>query len=339
MPPVKPKNNQLEEWLDLVEGIRHTVRAKPQVLKPDSCIFHQVVDSVVSNVWHAGLVGKKTTNNRLFVGGYSPHAQDQGVMRGFFEDGSRAEFSVVRRTDVQSENIADIDLSCVKAGSVELLSGKRLENHPNELVRDLKSKSGNQLAKLICEVEFVHFVESQRDELLPLLFDFIVANRNSSNYEVLVGVNSAIRKYLANIPMGEIDKVAVLLQPQNNSPLKVGQLIEVAKMVFKNFEVYPPSSLDTHSDISERLWKIAQDCMGEYVFSQDKFSTAASLAVEALVATRSSLSEQALGIAKANPHEWFFEIIISNLNSLQQSWAERDINSANWLEDLLSNCV
>ena len=55
--------------------------------------------------------------------------------------------------------------------------GKR----PDVLLRLLATAGGTGRRQLVCEAEVTHFESDQRDALLPLLWDYILKNRDSND--------------------------------------------------------------------------------------------------------------------------------------------------------------
>ena len=90
--------------------------------------------------------------------------------------------------------------------------------------------------------------------------------------------------------MGEL---AVLLEAGHRSPLPIELEIEVAKMIYRNFEVHPPVVVDPQSELAQRLWEMVQAYVNPRILLRDKHSAAASLAIEAIVSMRSPLAVQA----------------------------------------------
>jgi hypothetical protein len=112
--------------------------------------------------------------------------------------------------------------------------------------------------------------------------------------------------------------------------------IEVAKMVFRNFEVHPPVEMDSQPKLAQQLWEMAQVYINPRILLRDKHSAAASCAIEAIVAMRSSLAVEALRAAAQSPYRWFAELVSDNIDELNEKWSRKSPDVAAWLRDLRS---
>jgi hypothetical protein len=205
-----------------------------------------------------------------------------------------------------------------------------------DLVAQLAAARGNVPARLLCAIELARFTPSERDVLLPLLWQYIVDHRNSNDREELVGVAAAIRKYIAIMPMERMGELATLLESGHRSPLPLDLELEVAKMVYRNFEVHPPVDADPQPELAERLWEMVEAYINPRVLVRDKCSAAASLAIEAIVAMRSPLAEIAWRKAMACPYRWFAELVCDDIDELQDRWQGKNADAARWLDQLRS---
>jgi hypothetical protein len=156
----------------------------------------------------------------------------------------------------------------------------------DQLLGELTDAGANPPCSLLCTVELTRFDPSQRQALLPLLWQYIFDRRNSNDRDDLVAVGAAIRKYVAIMPMDRMGELAVVLETGSRSPLPIDLEIEVAKMVYRNFEVHPPVVADPHPELAQRLWEMVQAYVNPRVLLRDKHSAATSLAIEAIVSMR-----------------------------------------------------
>lgn len=78
--------------------------------------------------------------------------------------------------------------------------------------------AGNAIpVSLICETELTRFNSFERATLLPILWKYILEHRQSSDRDELIAVGSAIRKYIAIMPMEKMGELSELLcQPITN---------------------------------------------------------------------------------------------------------------------------
>ncbi len=188
--------------------------------------------------------------------------------------------------------------------------------------------------QLVCEAEFLRFSQTEREALLELLWQCILDHRNSNDSAELVAVGSAIRKFAAIVPMDRMGKLAALLEAGHRSPLPIELEIEVAKMVYRNFEVLPPVVADPQPELAQRFWEMVQAYINPRVLLRDKHSAATSLAIAAIVSMRSPLAEQACQAAVACPYQWFAELVSDDLDGLDERWSSTNADAAAWLREL-----
>ncbi|MCH7960102.1 MAG: hypothetical protein IID08_08225 [Candidatus Hydrogenedentes bacterium] len=189
--------------------------------------------------------------------------------------------------------------------------------------------------QLVCEAELIIFPEEERRALLTELWQYIQDFRDSNDCDELAAVGAAIRKYIAIIPMDEMGELAELLEPGHRAPLPVQLELEVAKMVYRNFEVHPPKQPDPHPNLGECLWAMAQDYVNPRFLSRDKYSSAvASQAIEALIAMQSAHSEDAWRAALTCPYDWFREVVSDDLDELRRQWASERNDAVIWFDAL-----
>jgi len=205
---------------------------------------------------------------------------------------------------------------------------------PDQLLQQLANAGANPSCSLICEVELTRIDRSQHPILLPLLWQYILDHRSSNDRDELVAVGAAIRKYIAIMPIDRMGELAVLLESGNRSPLPIELEIEVAKMIYRNFEVCPPVDADPQPQLARRLLEIAQAYTNPRILLKEKHSAAASLSIEAIVSMRSPLAEQAWQAAIACPYQWFAELVSDDLDDLRERWSENNPDAANWLGEL-----
>jgi hypothetical protein len=205
---------------------------------------------------------------------------------------------------------------------------------PAQLVLQI-SAAGNEVpAHLICMAELTEFDGSQKTAILPLLWDYITRHRDSNNREELVATGAAIRKYIATMPMDRIGDLSVLLNPNHRAALSLGLELEVAKMIYRNFEVHPPVQADAFPELALRLWEMVQVYINPRIILRDKHSAVASLSIEALVAMRSAWAEAAWRAANENPHCWFSEMVNHDLCELRARWMGQNDDADAWFDEL-----
>ncbi len=243
------------------------------------------------------------------------------------------------RTDHQSPDPQQFS-SSIRSSSGATADSEDLTT--DELLHQLTDAGINPTCSLICLVELARFNSSQNQTLLPLLWQYILHHRNSNDQSELIAVGAAIRKYIAIMPMDRMDRMdelAVLLESGNKSPLPIDLEIEVAKMIYRNFEIFPPDATDLHPELAQRLLEMAQAYTNPRILLRDKHAAAASLAIEAIVAMRSPLAEKALQAAIACPYRWFTELVSDDLDELQDRWIGKSEDAAGWLSELRSRLL
>jgi hypothetical protein len=201
----------------------------------------------------------------------------------------------------------------------------------DQILRQLSNAGANPPSNLLCMLEFTRFDASHHQVLLPLLWQYILDHRNSNDRDDLVAVGAAIRKYIAIMPMDRMGELAVLLESGHRSPLSIDLEIEVAKMIYRNFEVHPPIADDSHPELAQRLWEMVQAYINPRVLLRDKHAAATSLAIEAIVSMRSSLAEQAWQAAVGCPYRWFAELVGDDLDDLMERWSSKNRDASTWL--------
>ncbi len=205
---------------------------------------------------------------------------------------------------------------------------------PDELVNRLAALGLDVPTRLICEVELTRFDDVQRQKLLPLLWEYIFRHRDSNSPDQLAAVGSAIRKYIAIMPMEEMGRLAALLEPGHKSPLPIELEIEVAKMIYHNFEVHPPMTPDSQPELARLLWDMVQVYANPRLLLRDKHSAAALASIQSLVAMRSELAAEALHASARSPYRWFAEIVADSLDRLRERWSIKSPEAAAWLAAL-----
>ena len=209
----------------------------------------------------------------------------------------------------------------------------------DQLLRQLDEAGPDAPSSLLCTIELARFVPSQRQVLLPLLWEHILNHRDSNDQDELVGVAAAIRKYIAIMPMVEMGHLVTLLETGHRSPLPVELEIEVAKMIYRNFEVNPPVDEDPQPELAQRLWEMVQAYINPRVLLRNKISAVTSLAIEAIIAMRSPLAEQVWRAAIACPYRWFADLVNDDLDELQGKWESKHPDAAAWLRELRTNVL
>ena len=239
-----------------------------------------------------------------------------------------------RRTDLASRDPQSVSSNRSSAHEAALESAAIA---PDELLRQFAATGSSAPCSLICEIELTRFDTAHRQVLLPLLWEYILEHRNSNIRQELVAVGAAMRKYIANMPMDQMGTLGVLLESDHRSQLSIALEIEVAKMIYRNFETHPPLHPDPLPELAQRLWELVQAYVNPRILIRDKHSAAASLAIVAIVAMRSALAEVAWQAAVGSPYRWFSELVSDDLDGLLATWSRKSPEAAAWLVALRRN--
>ncbi|HSW39066.1 MAG TPA: hypothetical protein VLL97_06200 [Acidobacteriota bacterium] len=205
---------------------------------------------------------------------------------------------------------------------------------PERLLFRLTNAGANVPADLIFEVELTRFEAGQHCRLLPLLWQYILRHRDSKAPLELAAAGAATRKYVALMPMEQMGQLAVLLESGHRLPPPIELEIEIAKMIYRNFEVHPPVHPDPQPELAQRLWEMVQAYTNPRILLRDKHSAAASLSIAAIVAMRSPLAEPAWRTAVACPYRWFAELVDDSLALLRERWNQKHPSAVAWLAAL-----
>ncbi len=173
------------------------------------------------------------------------------------------------------------------------------------VVEQLEGATGAARRQLIIEAEAVPFEGQERQRLIELLKDYIEENRDSTDRNELIAVGSAIRKCVALLDSSEFGWLATLLESGHRAQPSLDAELEIAKMVFRRYSVSPPAQSDPHPQLSARLAEMANDYLRPRVFSRERFSTVAMLAIQALLVMRSEHAQAIIDQVNDLPFGWF----------------------------------
>jgi len=216
--------------------------------------------------------------------------------------------------DPETGRDAQSDLDDVSSGWLDppfeeaVESSERGIDHPDPaqgVVEQLERSNGAARRQLVIEVEAMPFEGQERDRLIELLKVFIEENRDSTNRDELIAVGSAIRKCVALLDSSEFGWLARLLESGHRVQPSLDAELEIAKMVFRRYSVSPPVQSDPHPQLSARLAEIAGDYLRPRVFSRERFSTVAMLAIQALLVMRSEHARAIIDQVNELPFAWF----------------------------------
>lgn len=247
---------------------------------------------------------------------------------------------IVLRNAQRANQFNDPQLICTRriqaVSSVEESDGLDADRLLAEFVTARKDVPPNTIHR----IEVASFDLSGREKLTPLLWQYILDHRDSNDRIKLAAVGAAIRKYIAIMPMEHMDSLTVLLESGHRTPLSMELEVEVVKMIYRNFEVHPPNVMDSHKELAKQLWQMIEAYTDPRILLRDKYAAIASLAIEAVIAMRSTLSEKALQAALTSPFGWFAELVSDDLSELHTKWVPKNPEAAAWLQALCDRtCV
>ena len=308
-------------------------------------VFHRHFEAwLAAAMKHPGFTATLKSLNK----GHWPASGLMTVCEGFVEELpsglydaalQTAQGRVVLRNAHRTDRAADPQLIPSRSSSSFDAGTGPGELTAEQLLRQLTNAGANPPSSLLCAVELTRFEPSQHAILLPLLWQYILAHRNSNDRGELVAVGAAIRKYIAIMPMDRMGELAVLIESGHRSPLAIELEIEVAKMIYRNFEVHPPAVEDPQPELAQRLWEMVQAYVNPRILLRDKHSAAASLAIEAVASMRSPLAVQAWRAAAQSPYRWFAELVSDDLDDLHVRWSSTNPDAAAWLVELRTHVL
>ncbi len=213
---------------------------------------------------------------------------------------------------------------------------------PESVLAGLRDSSvtGALRRDLVIQAEFLRFSDEQNPDLLSVLWDFINASRDSREFDDLIAVGSAIRKYVANMETANIGSIATLLEAGHAGTPPLDVELEIVKMIYRSFEANPPAKPDPELELAERVYEIARAYLEPRVLPHGKHAIVAMLAVLALVAMLSKRASEALATVNKLPpaHHWFREQLRRRLINLRERWAG-DPKAARNLSKLMVSVV
>lgn len=163
-----------------------------------------------------------------------------------------------------------------------------------------------QYRQLIIESEAASFSTDGARELRSFLVAFVAKYRHSTNEDDQIAVGSAIRKYIATIPVEELASVLDLL---GNKPVLIDVELEVVKMVVRKLTARPLENTDAMSDLSIRLYEIADAYLNGQFIERKKFGTVALNCVIAIILLGHQFSNEIQQRIVALESIWFKDAV------------------------------
>lgn len=192
---------------------------------------------------------------------------------------------------------------------------------PEEILSGLKTESDPDRRRLlIFHTEDVHFSEPQREDLAPLLLDFIERNRDSNNRLDVVATASAIRRYVSVLRVEDLGKVIPLLRPRDGVTASPENQLEILKMLARTYEVLPPSHENPEPDLAKEVFRVAEAHLNPYVFEGDMHAAIALHACLALAGMASPEALEAYSQTRDLPFVWFRNLVRRETQKMENLW-------------------
>jgi hypothetical protein len=244
-----------------------------------------------------------------------PRGKHKGQRKWYVESNTSEGLKRLQATEIDAEANCDVQSSDPDFGliggwidppvdEVEQLSHRATRERAT-LVDRLESATGVERRQLIIEVEAMPFEGQERHRLIALLKTYIEENRDSTDRAELIAVGSAIRKCVALLDSSEFGWLATLLESGHRVQPSLDAELEIAKMVFRRYSVCPPEQPDPHPQLSARLGEIASDYLRPRIFSRERFSTVAMLAIQSLLVMRSEHAPAIIAQVNDLSFGWF----------------------------------
>ena len=193
---------------------------------------------------------------------------------------------------------------------VILIPAEETELSPRELLQRLQDAPTGDPGRrrLVIEAEAMKFEPAQVAELSPLLRTFIEECRDSDNPQDTVAVGSAIRKYVATIPLDDLPGVAALLDAGHKVQVPLGLELEICKMVFRKLVANPPGDKHQYPELEWCLTDVVGVYANDRLLSREKFGATALNAVLALVLLNGDSIPSVVQQLRALKAGWFRDL-------------------------------
>ncbi len=178
--------------------------------------------------------------------------------------------------------------------------------------------------RLILQSADVQFDEQQFLRIRPYLLSFVEQRRESTNHDELVVVGAAIRKYIAMLPVRDLDSVASLL----NAPVSVEVELEVAKMVCRKMTANTEAPTESFRQLAERLMELCVDYLRPRQLPRRIYGATALNCVLGLVLVGGPQLPELFQILQRLNVTWFKQQLSRRTSRLVEELAGRKGNGA-----------
>ena len=210
-------------------------------------------------------------------------------------------------------------------------------NMINNLI-NIKYLSQEKQHILIYEIELTSFNEKEKVIVSNCLWNYILENRFTKDDDETVAVGSAIRKYVAIMPIEKINSLEELLD-DDEQLLSDLIRIELIKSICRFFEVYVPQKIDQFSNLSKYLDEIITEYSyyGKvHLIPNYEHCTVALLSIEGIMLMKSNVYAKNVidSLQQINKidYKWFISLVYSRVIDIQQHWKNKGLNeSVDWI--------
>ena len=213
------------------------------------------------------------------------------------------------------------------------------EPDPRDLLRELQTTNvASRRVRLIIAAESVSFADDTTPLVLSLLRGFIEQHRESNSPEMLIGVESAIRKFVGLLPANRLEEVGFILQPTQRVAVSPTIELEVAKMTVRKLIANPQRNAGTLDLLGEQLMDLARTYLNPRLLPRQPHGAIALNSVLALALMHSHHVDELRQLLERLPVGWFRSLIARRVRETIREVQSRFVNEGEVLTGHLSNC-
>ncbi len=205
----------------------------------------------------------------------------------------------------------------VSAQETELTSRGLLQRLQDATTGDARRR------RLVIEAEAMTFEPGQVGELNSLLRTFIEEYRDSDDPQDIVAVGSAIRKYVAAMPLADLPGVAALLDAGHKAQAPLSVELEICKMVFRKLLANPPGDKQEFPELDWCLTDVVRVYANDRLLSREKYGATALNAVLALVLLNGDRIASVAQQLRALKAGWFRELAARQARNTSRDLMQR----------------
>ena len=202
-------------------------------------------------------------------------------------------------------------------GETELSPAELLQRLRNEMAGDRGRR------RLVIEAEAMKFEAAQVAELNAVLRAFIEEYRDSDDPQDTVAVGSAIRKYVATMPLDDLPGVAALLDAGHKAQVPLGLELEICKMVLRKLVANPSRDKYDFPELEWSLSDVVRVYANDRLLSREKYGATALNAVLALALLNGDMIQAIGRQLRALKAGWFGELAARQARSISRELTDR----------------